>query len=56
MGSYLGDGSHAALSESKLINGDTVGSAEHRDNILNGDFSEIEVGARTGETYDARNA
>ena len=30
-----------------------MGSPEHRDNILNGDFSEIGVGARTGETYDA---
>jgi uncharacterized protein YkwD len=30
-----------------------MGSAEHRDNILEGDFSEIGIGARTGETYDA---
>src|SRR4051794_34478820 len=30
-----------------------MGSAEHRDNILNGDFSGIGVGARPGETYDA---
>ncbi len=30
-----------------------MGSPEHRDNILEGDFSEIGIGARTGETYDA---
>ena len=30
-----------------------MGSAEHRDNILDEDFSEIGIGARTGETYEA---
>ena len=27
------------------------GRLEHRDNTLNGDFGEIGIGARTGETY-----